>query len=156
MDIPYNTGAANAPWLQPGGSQPSPMFDPRTQYPWMPMPWTRERMPHLPERVCLGAECWSLRRLTALDANRMYQRLLSQSWPLSDAVPMAVALYHQGFQMQARAVLRVYGGTYGVEAFNRQIDAVYGAPEPAQPPARVGQRPPSGAPDWAVHRTGLG
>ena len=147
MQIPYNPGAATAhSWLEPGAYQPSPMYIPGVPYPWMPMPWTQE-----PEYVCLGSECWATQYLTSLDADRMHQVLLSQSWPLNDVRLALVVLYRRGYRAQVQAVLDVYGGEPGVEDFQRQIDATYGRKS-----RWVNGAPFSGAPHWANPPSGLG
>ncbi len=75
--------------------------------------------------MCLGAQCFALDRLSLADADQIKAALSKNSWPLAYASTAAVALYQSGFQTQARAVLRMYGGLYGVKAIGDQINRIY-------------------------------
>lgn len=103
--------------------------DPRTerwppiQYAWLPEFWTHTET-HLPERYCLGVECWNLRRLTTFDADSVVAALRAHSPPIAEASLLAVALYDQGHFAQSRAVHRLYGEA-GIEHFNEQIRRTY-------------------------------
>lgn len=101
---------------------------PQVPHPWTPYPWIVGGAGDgvfTEDRVCLGSQCWPLRRMAFFQADEIKNTLLKRSWPLSQASVLAVALYEVGYYQQARAVGRMYGGHYGVEAWNNQIKRVY-------------------------------
>ncbi len=112
----------------PGAQRRIPQVWPPVTYPWVPYPWdVGGSGPKVltPDRICLGSQCWPWRRMTIANAKDIARILLSKSWPIAKAVPMAMALADRGYRMQARAVLRVYGDANGVAAINEQILNVY-------------------------------
>jgi len=114
---------ADAPPGAVGDPRPEAERSPGILYPWLPEFWTHTGT-HLPERYCLGVECWNLRRLSFFEAGAIVEAIKSHSPPISEASLAAVALYDQGYFDQARAVHRLYGEA-GVEHFNEQIRRTY-------------------------------
>lgn len=124
----YSTGpgASTTPFLEPGGHRPMTQRWPGVTYPWMPwMPGSFAAPPPVSDRICLGNQCWPYARLSFADASTIVEVLSRQSWPLADASLMAIALYENGYRRQARAVIDMYGGAYGIDKLSRQIQAVY-------------------------------
>ena len=111
----------------------SPMRWPGVTYPWMPwLPgWSGYAVPapidpfNAATRICLGNQCWPYARMSAADAEQIVKVLSEASWPLEYVGLAAIALYNRGYWTKARAVLRMYGGVYGIDAIYRQIQRVY-------------------------------
>lgn len=128
-------------------TQDATMTWPGVRYPWTPwMPGYVFPPPVDPlnaaSRICLGNQCWPYARLSLADADRIKAVLLERSWPLAEAGLAAVALYDRGYWSQARAILRVYGGVYGVDEVAQQIERVYqGTTGPSVVPTGVGAPP---------------
>lgn len=99
---------------------------PGVDYPWLPDYWSRPTAPQvLPHRLCLGADCWNLRRLSFADAGAIVAVLRRRSAPVAEAGLLATALYQAGYKAQAQAVERMYAGRDGVAEFRGQINRVY-------------------------------
>lgn len=120
------------PPFLPGGEQLStervPQVWPGVSPPWMPWsPWGNSSMLPLPKdgRLCLGAQCWMISRLTLADAREITRVLERRSPPLAQASFAAAVLYERGFRDQARGILRMYGGMFGMERVAAQIRRVY-------------------------------
>lgn len=92
-----------------GVGDPRPQRWPGVLFAWLPEPWT-DTSAHLPERYCLGVECWNLRRLSFFDADCIVRAIRQRSLPVTEASLLARALYAQGHERQADAVTDLYEG----------------------------------------------
>lgn len=117
------------PPFLPGADRMRPLPEtwPGVTTPWQPWsPWATAARPLFrSDRLCLGADCWAISRLTLADADQMVKTLQRKSFPLAQAGLAAAALYEAGFRQHARGVLRIYGGIYGMEKVEEQIRRVY-------------------------------
>ena len=143
----YSTGpgAETTPFLNPSGHRPLAMRWPGVQYPWMPwIPgWSGFAKPvDRPGRICLGNQCWPYARLTLANAEEIVAVLRKRSWPIASASVAAIALYENGFRRQSRAVVDVYGGIYGLDRLQAQIDAIYYGGGPTEPTFATIKGPP--------------
>lgn len=115
-------------FIVPNSTRPIPQRWPGITYPWMPwLPgWSGwSRPPGLGPRICLGSQCWPYAQMNLACANEMCRVACAKSWPLAEGAQVAVALYQNGYRRQARAVLDMYCGHYGMERVYRQIQNVY-------------------------------
>lgn len=119
MLLPTHAGPTEA-GLTSSRAMPTAAMWPGLAYSWMPpTPWGTPG--EIPNRICIGAQCWPRAGITQFGADNVANVLRSRSWPVDTMSRAAVALYRDGFYRQARGILDVYGGRHGVDAVARAM-----------------------------------